>query len=492
MSRFERRAVRGWIGTLVWVALLSGDAVTSAAEGPQVLYLHTEFLPYARPIKSEYATRLTREYFRQAVLIAARDELGLNTRDETLQEEDPPKGNVVHVMPIGRGDAQGKWRLKLISADDGLRWEQSYEFCPGGMQFFSELATKLEAETRGSLLEGLRSVGVAGSRPALGNATPPGAEVEALLLQPDCVAQYSVVRAAHQALAEHGETSEWLGVLVRGYANLALLTRHYWNAVPEVFTARAWLYAQRLAAKTDSSDIALWHRAYAWAWGGTLPLAAADLDEVERRRNSPGVTSTETSTASVAPSWVKLTRAYSQFDRSAIQQVMDDAPALKPWGAVLRYTLSSFTHDERWILSDARQIAETCPQAYMVFGELAGHGSYKDLQVPEAMSATLFFSRGVPQAVASIPALPDSVKALIANQASPAESSSAPTTSGLSLAAFSPRPMELARQLRRVRSEYARGTFLVLPCLPGGRRTVLAGVALCSHRSQRSHTAAGQ
>jgi hypothetical protein len=209
-----RQAVLGWVGTLVWAALLSGDAVTSAAEGPRALYLHTEFLPYARPIKNEYATRLTRELFRQAVLIAARDELGRSTRDETLQEEDLPKGNVAHVMPIGRGDAQGKWRLKLISADDGSRWEQNYEFRPGGMQFFSELATKLESETRGSLLEGLRSVGLEGSKPALGSAALPGAEVEALLRQPDCVAQYSVVRAAHQALAEHGETSEWLGVLV--------------------------------------------------------------------------------------------------------------------------------------------------------------------------------------------------------------------------------------------------------------------------------------
>ena len=298
---------------------------------------------------------------------------------------------------------------------------------------------------------------MAGSKPASGSAAPPGAEVEALLRQPDCVAQYSVVRAAHQALAEHGETTEWLGVLVRGYANLALLTRHYWNAVPEVFTARAWLYAQRFAAKTNSSDMALWHRAYAWAWCGTLPLAAADLDEVERRRNPPGVTSTQTSTASAPPSWVKLTRAYSQFDRSAIQQVMDEDSALKPWGAVLRYTLSSFTHHERWILGDARQIAEICPTAYMVFGELAGHGSYQDLQVPEAMSATLFFSRGVPQAVAAIPALPDSVKALTVRQAPPAESSSAPTPSGLSLDAFSPLPMELARQLRAESAENVLG-----------------------------------
>ena len=159
MSRYERPVVLGWVGTLVWAALLSGNAVTSAAEGPHVLYLHTEFLPYARPIKNEYATRLTREFFRQAVLIAARDELGLNTRDETLQEEDPLQGNVVHVMPIGRGDAQGKWRLKLIWADDGSRWEQNYEFRPGGMQFFAELATKLEAETRGACWKGFAASG---------------------------------------------------------------------------------------------------------------------------------------------------------------------------------------------------------------------------------------------------------------------------------------------------------------------------------------------
>ena len=62
-----------------------------------------------------------REAVRQAVLLAARDELGLKMRDETLQEEEPLQGVVVHVMLVERADAAGKWTVKLVPFDAASR-----------------------------------------------------------------------------------------------------------------------------------------------------------------------------------------------------------------------------------------------------------------------------------------------------------------------------------------------------------------------------------
>src|SRR5690242_11430129 len=59
-------------------------AQASSTKLPPIVCLHTEFLPYKDTETLRY--RLMREMGRQALLIAARDELGLATRDETLGE----------------------------------------------------------------------------------------------------------------------------------------------------------------------------------------------------------------------------------------------------------------------------------------------------------------------------------------------------------------------------------------------------------------------
>ena len=215
--------------------------------------------------------------------------------------------------------------------------------------------------TRGAFLEGLCG-GPGGAKPAASEPALPGPEVEQLLGQPDCVAQFGAVRAAHEAIAAHGETPEWLGVLVRGYANLALLTQHYWNAAPEVFTARSWLYAQRLAAATGLSEQVLWHRAYAWAWGGALPLALADCEELERRQQLATSAEEKERVASAVPTWGKLIKPYCQCDRPVIRQVIDADPATKSWGVLLRFGLASFCHQDRWMAQTHERLSRLARQ----------------------------------------------------------------------------------------------------------------------------------
>src|SRR4051794_13022901 len=80
---------------------------------PQVLYLHTEFLPYKQDNDKNLSNRLGREIVRQAVLVAARQALGLQTCDETLQEAPPDDAEVLHLRVTERSHSDGKWHVRL-------------------------------------------------------------------------------------------------------------------------------------------------------------------------------------------------------------------------------------------------------------------------------------------------------------------------------------------------------------------------------------------
>ena len=339
--------------------------------------------------------RLGREIVRQAVLIAARDEMGLATRDETLQEAEPQPAHVVHLLARERAKLTGKWSVSLSPyPDGGVVWEKSYDFIAHGERSTPTLSRKSK-RTRGALLEGLRAAGLQGTKPAAGGQTPPGPEIERLLETVDVVAQFAAVRAAHQAIASQGESPAWLGVLARGYGNLALLTNHYWNSLPEVFTARAWLYAQRMVATDPNSDLALWHRAYAWALGGTLQHALADLAELEQRQRKAAQSG---AAASPPPNWAKLISAYCKCDRSGVAQAGTDFTAYQPWATMLEFLLVRCAGEPHAMFETAQQVRKVCPTAYCVYGDLLHYGRALTLSRAGAASAPKCFRDMSPRA----------------------------------------------------------------------------------------------
>ena len=97
--------------------------------------------------------------------------------------------------------------------------------------------------------------------------------------------------------------------MVRGYANLGLLTEFHWHPMHKVFKARSLVYAQRMLAADPPSCPARWHRAYAFAATGLHALAIEDFEAAEaawkeakkeRREKRPG--------------WVDLIDAHCRFD----------------------------------------------------------------------------------------------------------------------------------------------------------------------------------
>ena len=91
----------------------------------------------------------------------------------------------------------------------------------------------------------------------------------------------------------------------------------------------------------------------------------------------------------------------------------------------------------------------------MVLGRLIGHGGYPDVRAPETALGAYFFTRGVPLSLASLPGVPASVQTLIANHQATAEPPADAATAGPSIDAFSPLPMEIARQFRADSAEAA-------------------------------------
>ena len=134
---------------------------------PQVLYLHTEFLLYERDGDKDLSDRLSREIIRQALLVAARDGLGVQTCDETLQETPPDDAHVVHVTLAERCSRDGKWHLTLSKFAEEKEtdaskpiWEKTYNCDVATTKIYADAVPKLEADARGELIEALKTAGL--------------------------------------------------------------------------------------------------------------------------------------------------------------------------------------------------------------------------------------------------------------------------------------------------------------------------------------------
>lgn len=384
----------------------------------QVLHLHTEFLPYKQDNDKDYSNRLGREIVRQAVLIAARDGLGLQTCDATLQEIPPDDAEVVHLLVTERSHADGKWKVQLQKFVEGQGasaakplWEKTYNFSPTAATVYSEMIPKLEADSRGAFVEALKTAGlreaIRGKKQEVSEKSAgSGQEISKLLLMPDFVVQFGAVRAAHQAVASQGESPEWMSVLARGYANLATLTNHQWTSATDVFAARAWLYAQRMVATEPKNDFALWTRAYAWAIAGSFQNALSDLVMIEKEGG-------DQADGSKAAVWSKLVMPYAKSQRAEMKQLGEDVPELKSWSTYLYFELSYFAGYPEWMYKAANEVAHACPTAYGVFVGMATRGEQLGAVRMGAHLAPSAFGHFLPLSLAGVPSLPSEIHDLL-------------------------------------------------------------------------------
>lgn len=424
------------------------ELLAKAIEGSGPFCLATEFQPLEYQ-DDELPTLLSRELARQAVLLTARDELGLSTRDETLGESFPEDAAArrgpydLTVRKYKGGDLSLDLRapdvlfehapLQLIQLDFHCQ-EDAY-------QLYTSQAEALEAATRGKLLEQLKSAGFDG-KPVKSDPTgamPDG--IESLLQKMEVTSQYAAVRKLHGAIAEKGESPARLGGLVRGYANLAALTRHYWNSANVAFTARSLLYAERMMATSGESQLAYQHRAYARALAGLHAAALADL-----AHKSDG--DAQSSAAAAQPPWIAILEPYCKFQRDELITA-GEPPEVGQLANLLAFELTECYANERWNIAAGAKALQACPEAYCIYSELANH---TPMQVQRQSVSTVAeaIGRRIPINVAHMEGLPDPVFNLVKDVLRPDASWLVRIVTGKSESkAGSPLPRQIADGLRR-------------------------------------------
>ena len=306
---------------------------------------------------------LEREVVRQAALLAAREELGLTTRDAVLGEPMPEGATqmLIETHVAGRGVTLSFAGLDPAPAALEGRLAEDIEHAPR----FRRLVTLVERWSREELPERLRDAGLAGQANAAAADAAMPADIAELIPDLNLLAQYEVVRRAHAQMRRSGESPALLAALSRGYAMLGQLTRPHFNASEQVFYARALLYAERLVQVHGRTPEHLRQRALARALAGLDWAGIDDVDEANQHANADDAT----------PPWAQAVEAYLYHDLATLAELGDAGGE----DAALAHYLH-LLHLERTRIRDVIRpqaqalldLAPRCMRAADVMAELGG------------------------------------------------------------------------------------------------------------------------
>ena len=281
---------------------------------PRVVYLQ-ETIDWKIPRKVEAQSPkaftqalLLRQFFRQSLLIAARDELGLTTRDAALGDTMPADEDGGPLLMGAKYEKSPGVYIQRLG--DKTSHVSDYKF---DGDYLNSAASAEEMSCQWCV-EVLKKLGFSGEPNKRNSDAKVPEQVEPLLAQMTFTSQFQAIRLLHEAIRRDGESDELLGALVRGYANLGWLTEHHWLAGPDVFKARAILYAQRMVARGDHPAWANWHRAYALAAIGLHAKALADLKSGDGfLGNEDSDENSKASLENKRPTWADLIEAHCLF-----------------------------------------------------------------------------------------------------------------------------------------------------------------------------------
>lgn len=404
-----------------------------------VLCLTTE----TYPTDGVFADRLLREIVRQGVLIAARDELGMLTRDQTLGEPFPESESSAEnatgrpIKPLGlRASFGANSGSAKLSVEDEPQlspvWEtEGIDGSDVRSRYPRLVATMTDASE--TIARSLINAGAAESASKSNTEAGPTAEVEALLGEMNFVSQFAAARAAHQATREGSESLEWLDVLARSYAHLSTLTNHTWSSQSDAFAARALLYAERAVVQAKDKPLPRWSRAYVYAVLGLHGLA---IDEVDAISDMPDGDAEP-------PTWTELVKPIAEFDHVALDKCAELHPELVETAAYAQWRLYYCYLHGRWVYEKGLNAIDTCPEAYGVYSVMANWDALAVKRVGASAGASAF-GKLLPRRMAKIDSLPKKVRALTVTTPD--------FIGGLfgqsRTSSLSPRPIEIARALK--------------------------------------------
>jgi len=351
-------------------AFLAAGAQAADAPSTRPALSATDIFILLRPEEKEanwhVPTLLERELVRQAMLMAARDHLGLYTRDEVLRERAP--GDI--------GDLSARTAALNIAVNSKTE-SLDLQFTTNGTTVTASvprtlvcewvvdlppLVARAEELSRTNFVDWLKVTGFNAVAAANAADAPVPAKVEKLLTEMSIFSQYNAVRQVHALVRLHGPSAALRGALVRGYANLGQLTRFHWTASADVFTARSLLYAQAMVADNPKSAFALWHRAYAMSMAG---LHAAAMKDLAAAADAPQKTD--------PPAWLPLIEAVCHYQTAALADGAVKDPANAPLAWYLTFLTVENSGSTAAVMTCGKAVLEVSPSCARIVDAMVEH-----------------------------------------------------------------------------------------------------------------------
>lgn len=408
--------------------LIASSAGTAAESPTNLTVLFLDASP-TNPGDDEevHGGLLIRELVRQAILIAARDGLGVVTRDSVLGEFDPDKFQPGQLHVITRAQSRKSLKVYLEQGPIGSRigvWEKEIPLSSKMPPLmvnktivqatvrdkeidYQELAATWEKLSRTELTKALESAGFKRSSiPSAGNAAVP-ADVEKALGELSFISQFAAVRKLHAIARAQGESPAILGGLVRGYANLSQLVSNHWTVTGKVFKARALLYADRLSAQQPNQPLSYWYQAYAQALAGFPVPALASLDKAQKAYQADK--SKDAKAAGEPPDWAAVLDAFCRCDQARLEKATREKGQAQALAMLLGY-LNLKPQTRGILFVDLTKAGLTrYPECYLFYTGIYNSGQL-GLQHAYMAAAPQAFGGLTLRRLATLEGLPDTVR----------------------------------------------------------------------------------
>lgn len=363
-----------------------------AAGGKPLVVMDLPTEPYMRP--GPFRGLLLRELVRQSFLLAAREELGAQTRDLLLREKLGDLSNATPTCTLELGWVAPRGKPLHITLKSGTGstaqtvWEVDIPVPAGEIFDYDRVATTLETRSRTDLAEAIAKE----TKLTRVSRKPGQAEIAAVtksrLLAMNWYDQFAAIRELH-ATFEKSANPAVAADLAIGYATLGVLTERNWTVEHKAYQARALLYAHRASA-TGTVEPLKWTLAYATCLIG---LHARSLEYIEEARK-----------ADAGPAWASIIEAACRFDH--VRLAKSPTPELSQLNSLLAY----LTADNPYTRAHARvlggTILETNPDCsrvlfgVLVSSEMGGIRKYTDL-------APVWLTASLTKRMAKLPGAPE-------------------------------------------------------------------------------------